>query len=83
MLGFLLAFWATPVMTHGHLLFSILTTAYIFIGVTLEERDLLRVLGEDYKRYREQTPMIIPLPWKRFTTPRAADSEGAETSPRA
>ena len=83
MLGFLMAFWATPVMTQGHLLFSILTTAYIFIGVTLEERDLLRVLGEDYKRYREQTPMIIPLPWKRLTAPRAADSEGAEASPGA
>lgn len=64
-LGWLIAFWATPVMTHGHLLFAIVASAYIFVAIPLEERDLLAFLGDDYRRYRERTPMIIPLPWKR------------------
>lgn len=62
MLGFLIAFWATPNMTQGHLLFVSVTTAYVFFGVWLEERDLLRALGEDYRRYRARTPMLVPLP---------------------
>ena len=61
MLGFLLAFWAAPTMTQGHLVFSIMTTAYILIAVQLEERDLLRFLGEDYRKYRQRTPMLIPF----------------------
>ncbi len=60
MLGFLLAFWFTPVLTVGHLLFALLSSAYIFVGVFLEERDLQKHLGEDYQNYKNTTSMIIP-----------------------
>ncbi len=62
MLGFIIAFWATPVMTLGHLIFSIITTLYILIAVQfLEEKDLVRFHGKDYEEYQKKVPMIIPF----------------------
>jgi protein-S-isoprenylcysteine O-methyltransferase Ste14 len=78
MAGFLVAFWSTGTMTLGHLLFCLLITAYILIGITLEERDLLRTLGEDYRRYRARTPMLLALPrWTRPEQPPAGDGASA------
>ena len=60
--GFLIAFWATPVMTAGHVVFSLGMTAYILVGVWFEEKDLINLFGVRYRDYRQRVPKLIP--WK-------------------
>lgn len=62
-LGFIIAFWAAPTMTVGHLLFAAGTTGYIIIGALLEENDLIETFGDDYRRYRNRVSMLVP--WRK------------------
>jgi protein-S-isoprenylcysteine O-methyltransferase Ste14 len=64
-LGWLMIFWGTPTMTAGHLLFAAGMSVYIFVAMRFEERDLVRHIGEPYRRYREQVPALVPLPGRR------------------
>ena len=59
-LGFIIAFWSAATMSVGHLLFAAVTTAYIFVGILLEERDLVDLFGDDYRRYKDRVSMLVP-----------------------
>ena len=72
MLGFLTAFWATPHMTHGHLLFASGITIYVLIALRLEERDLRQFHGDAYQAYQQRVPMLVPQPGRFWQ----ADSQG-------
>lgn len=65
MLGFIIAFWATPYMTIGHLVFAAATTAYILIAIQLEERDIVSVHGTAYEEYRQRVSMLLPIPKRK------------------
>lgn len=68
MLGLVVAFWASPTMTAGHLLFAVGMTGYILVALRLEERDLVAALGDQYREYRRQVPMLLPSPRRRRAT---------------
>ena len=64
MLGFIIAFWATPKMTAGHMLFAVVTTVYVLAAIQIEERDIVSIHGDDYIDYRKRVSMIMPIPKK-------------------
>lgn len=68
MVGFLIAFWATPVMTVGHLFFAVVTTGYILVATQIEERDLIAQFGHRYEDYRRHVRAFVPLP-RRAASP--------------
>jgi protein-S-isoprenylcysteine O-methyltransferase Ste14 len=78
-IGWLIIFWAAPVMTSAHLLFAIMTTAYILIAIRLEERDLVDAFGPDYVAYRRRTPMLIPKLWPSGAAGRKLERKAGAT----
>lgn len=75
MAGFFIAFWATPHMTVGHLLFAGVTTAYILVALQLEERDLKQIFGAPYRDYLQRVPAFIPIPGRSATEASVPDPD--------
>lgn len=76
-LGFIIAFWSTPVMTAGHMLFACMTLAYVLIAIQFEERDLINLFGDAYRDYRKRVSMLIPLPNRRAGDVNKKNAEAA------
>jgi len=74
MLGFIITLFATPTMTFGHLFFAIIVTGYIFIALIFEERDLVNLIGEDYKQYQKDVPKICPFSFRKKAMPKEENS---------
>jgi protein-S-isoprenylcysteine O-methyltransferase Ste14 len=67
-IGWLIIFWAAPVMTVAHLVFALGATGYILVAIQFEERDLVNAFGDGYAAYRDKTPMLLPRLWPRRTS---------------
>jgi hypothetical protein len=74
----MIAFWATPKMTLGHLVFAIATTAYMLIAIQLEEGDLTNIHGESYQQYKREVSMLLPVPKKLSLQEELTSNEGSD-----